>query len=607
MQRFVTPNATIVTKKSIGWHTVTAYASAIEAQESSTLRTMTAESPTQPKSLGVGPWHKNIRLYSGLVLFAFVTGHLINHSVGLVSLEAMETVRDYRTLIWRNPLGTTLLLGSLLSHLFLALYKFVRRRSWRMSPWEAVQLAFGFLIPALLIPHIIFTRTAKEAFGIQDDYAYVMTAIWPDGALNQSILLLLVWIHGCIGIHFWLRSKSWYPRISWFLYTLVVLLPVLSLSGFVVASRRMFAAGLMEYELTMEQAQWLAGVRDNAVTGIILIIAAALAFRIARAFYDRFGPTVKITYANGQTVVNQIGPTLLEISRAHGVPHASVCGGRARCSTCRVRILEGMESLPEPSEQEQRVLKRVGAGSNVRLACQLVPNQAISVATLLPAQQTAPSDEAASDKYLWGVDQTVTIMFADIRGFTSLSENKLPYDVVFVLNQYLGQMSDAIAESGGYVDKFLGDGIMALFGMEKSVEQGARDALSAARAMHEVLNALNVSLAPDLDKPLNIGIGIHTGPAILGRIGVKGASGAAQRITALGDTVNTASRLESSCKDLRSQLIVSETTIAESGLSVSGGTHELIAVKGREKKVPIVAFAQASDLMLGIAPESIKN
>lgn len=179
-----------------------------------------------------------------------------------------------------------------------------------------------------------------------------------------------------------------------------------------------------------------------------------------------------------------------------------------------------------------------------------------------------------------------------------MSESKLPYDVVFVLNQYLGQMSDAISDAGGYVDKFIGDGIMAIFGMDRSPEQGARDALAAAQAMSGVLLALNKSLAADLDKPLSIGIGIHSGPAILGRIGVSSASGAAQRITALGDTVNTASRLESACKDLRCQLVVSRSTVTAAKMSVTGGQDELITVKGREEKVAILMFSSAMNMNL---------
>ena len=177
-----------------------------------------------------------------------------------------------------------------------------------------------------------------------------------------------------------------------------------------------------------------------------------------------------------------------------------------------------------------------------------------------------------------------------------MSEAKLPYDVVFVLNQYLGQMSDAISDAGDYVDKFIGDGIMAIFGMDRSIEQGAQDALAAAQAMSGVLLALNKSLAADLDRPLRIGIGLHTGPAILGRIGVAGTTGATQRITALGDTVNTASRLESACKELSCQLIVSETTVEAANQTVTGGHSELISVKGREEKVSIQVFTSAMNM-----------
>ncbi len=350
--------------------------------------------------------------------------------------------------------------------------------------------------------------------------------------------------------------------------------------------------------LTEEQLEWLFRAGDISVWVSLGVVGGAVAFRLGRTVHDRFGPTVRISYADGRSVTNQIGPTLLDISRLNGIPHASVCGGRARCSTCRVRVLAGLEEQLPAGETEIRVLKRVGAGANVRLACQLSPRSDICVATILPAHGIAVSDIGSMDKYFWGVDRSVTILFADIRGFTAMSENKLPYDVVFILNQYLGQMSAAISGAGGYVDKFIGDGIMAIFGMEKSVEQGVLDALNAARAMGNVLDALNVSLEADLDQPLNIGVGIHTGPAILGRIGVAGASGATQRITALGDTVNTASRLESACKELGCQLVVSEATVQASKLTIAGGHSSLITVKGREQQVGIQAFTRAESLMI---------
>jgi len=544
----------------------------------------------------VGPWQKNIRLYTGLILFAFASGHLVNHALGLVSIDAMEAMQGFRIMIWRSWPGTIVLLAALLLHIAFALGKFVQRRGWRMTPWEGVQLTFGLSIPALLLPHILATRMPYEVFGVDDNYSNVLATMWPNSAYSQIILVILVWMHGCIGIHFWLRLKPWYARTVWLMNSIAVIVPFLAIAGFTVAGRQIQALGEFENTLTADQIAFVFRSGDWALWGCLGVVGAAVVYRILRSIRARFGPTTRVTYADGSTFTSEIGPTLLDISRSNGVPHASVCGGRARCSTCRVRVLEGLDGLPAMGEDELRVLKRVGAGANVRLACQLTPTSDISVATLLPAQRIRASDVASQDKYWWGVDQSVTIMFADIRGFTAMSEAKLPYDVVFVLNQYLGQMSDAISDAGGYVDKFIGDGIMAIFGMERSLEQGAQDALAAAQAMSGVLMALNKSLAADLDKPLKIGIGLHTGPAILGRIGVAGASGATQRITALGDTVNTASRLESACKELSCQLIVSETTVVASRFSIGGGRNELISVKGREKKVSIHVFTSAMNM-----------
>lgn len=559
--------------------------------------TATETSRARPTS-AAGTWRHHVRLYSGLILFAFAAGHLVNHALGLVSLDAMDAMRAVRVFIWRSVPGTIVLYGAMILHIVFSLLKFVQRRTLRMTVWEAVQLAFGLAIPLLLLRHTLGTRMVHEVFGVNDDYTFALWVMWPAEAYRQAALILLVWVHGCIGIHFWLRLKPWYSRVAWVLNGGAVIVPILSFAGFAVAGRAVRVEREFVTTLTQENIATVYRTMDIALWAGVGVITAAIAYRLGRSVLERFQPTVKVAYADGRIVVSEIGPTLLEISRSNGIPHASVCGGRARCSTCRVRVLEGLDELPVPDAVELKVLERVGAGANVRLACQLVPATDVSVATLLPAMQVTVSDVAAQDKYLWGVEQTVAIMFADIRGFTALSETKLPYDVVFVLNQYLGQMSDAIADAGGYVDKFIGDGIMAIFGMERGPEAGARDAMAAARAMGGVLSALNNSLAADLEKPLNIGIGIHTGSAILGRIGVSDASGATQRITALGDTVNTASRLESACKDLKCQLIISKVTAEASTLVIGGGTAKQISVKGREKKVPILAFKRSVDMDL---------
>ncbi len=539
--------------------------------------------------------HK-VRLYSGLILFIFAATHLINHAFGLVSIDAMEAVRTIRSGFWRSPPGTVMLYGALILHVMLTIWKFAQRRSWRVSFGEGVQLAFGLLIPLLLVRHMIGTRGLHEIFGVDDNYRFELWAMWPGEAVRQILLISLIWVHGCIGMHMWLRMKSWYAGIVWPLFGIAVLIPVLAYAGFSVGGRTIHLEGGVESTLTGEQVGFIYRLMDQASLGAFVVIIALLVFRLGRMIFDRYRPQVRITYADGRTVASERGPTLLEISRQHGVPHASVCGGKARCSTCRVRITEGLEELQEPDDTEQKVLDRIGAAANVRLACQLVPASDLGVATLLPARRTLAEDVARQDKYQWGVEQTVAIMFADIRDFTTLSESRLPFDVVFMLNQYLGQMSDAIEDSGGYVDKFIGDGIMAIFGMERGPEAGSANALAAARAMGGVLDALNRSLDADLDQPLKIGIGIHTGPAILGRIGASVSQGATQRITALGDTVNTASRLESSSKELACQLVISESTAEFAQMHGDVGERSSIMVKGRQEEVPIIAFGRALDL-----------
>lgn len=544
-------------------------------------------------------WRARARTWSGVILFAFVLTHLSNHAVGLISLEAMDAVRDYRTAVWRSLPGTVLLYGALTIHIALSLYKVARQRTWRMTFWQAVQLAFGVAIPLLLFRHIIGTRLSHELFEINDGYIdYALWVMWPGEAYTQLVLIGLVWIHACVGLHFWLRLKPWYRAAQWVLYAAAILVPVLSYAGFAVAGRgvRVFYAFKNQYG--KGQVAYLQTLVEAALWVVLAIISAVFLFRMVRMVLDRVRPRVRVNYGDGNIVISRIGPTLLEISRAYGIPHASVCGGRARCSTCRVRIVEGFEHVPEPEQLEQRVLERIGAGRNVRLACQLAPSGDVTIARLLPARGASPEDVSIQDKYAWGVEQEVTIMFADIRGFTSLSENRLPFDVVFLLNQFLSSMGKAIEDAGGYVDKFLGDGIMAIFGIDLPTQQGAHDAVSAAKDMGDVLDKLNDSLSLDLPKGLNIGIGIHTGTVILGRVGDAGETGSTQRITALGDAVNTASRLEAVSKDLSAQLVVSAQTIAASGINFAKKRRKVIRIRGKENEVSVLVFKRASALTL---------
>lgn len=537
-----------------------------------------------------------LRIWSGLVLFTFAATHFLNLAAGLVSFEAMQAGQSLRLPITRSPPGQIVLIGAALIHAGLGLWSLVQARSFRIGWRGGVQLALGVLIPVFMIRHVWDTRGASELFGIEDDFAYALWGIWPNEAVNQALLMAVVWVHGCIGIHHWLVGRAWYRRSLWLWQGTAVLTPALAYAGFVTAARAFKATGV--YRNPFGPGEWdrLVAAIARSEAAYWAVLAAAAALWGAMVLRDRLRPRVAVRYGDGARVLAPRGLTLLDISRANRIPHASVCGGRARCSTCRVRVTEGLAALPPASETELQVLARVGAPANVRLACQVRPTGDVAISTLLPAQG-GTSQGAALDRYHWGVEQEVTILFCDLRGFTRMSEGKLPFDVVFLLNQFLGRMAETIEDTGGFVDKFMGDGIMAIFGMGTDRAQGARQAMAAARAMGGVLAALNQSLREDLDRPLSMGIGIHTGHAILGRIGAAHRAEAVAQLTALGETVNIASRLEAATKDLGAEVIVSAACVAASGLTPGAGmVARDLTVRGMTDPVPVLAAMRATEL-----------
>lgn len=553
------------------------------------------------------PLLRRARSISGLILFVYVTHHLLNHGLGIVSVELLEESGGWFKAIWHSPPATVALYGAFVVHLAVALLAIYRRDSLtEMSRVEMAQFALGLIIPMFLIAHLIGTRVIDEFFDADPSYLYVLLSVWkfvPHYALNMTILLLTAWTHGCIGLHLWLRFRPGYRRFFPLWLTLAVFVPTISLAGYVASGmevlrlaedRIWLSEAVASFQLPRgEQLRELQALVERVEYGYYGLVLLAFGARAVRLHVARKAePSVVLTYHTGQTVGVRAGATILESSQSAGIPHASVCGGRGRCSTCRVRIGTGFETLPQPSELEAKVLKRVGAPANVRLACQTYPTVNMEVTPLLPPTQTSVEDTGARPDYLAGQERDIVVMFADIRGFTQLTEQRLPYDTVFILNRYFSEMGQAIEGAGGRIDKFIGDGIMALFGIERGVEAGARNAVEAARAMGENLKRLNSSLAADLDAPLRIGIGIHSGPAIVGELGY----GKTRGLTAVGDTVNTASRLESLTKEHGVQLILSETLITASGIQLEDGEAIEVTARGREQSVPVRLIGDAAGL-----------
>jgi adenylate cyclase len=539
-------------------------------------------------------FERRLRLATGLVIAAYVVGHFLNHALGIVSVEAMDALRRTLAPFWRSWPGTVLLYGSLLTHFALALRSLYRRRTLRMPAWEACQLVLGLIVIPMLAVHIAGTRFAWQLLGREVNYARIVGLIWgnPWDVAKQVTLILVVWLHLCFGIHFWLRLKRWYPAAQQFLFAAAVLIPALSIAGFI-------SAGLNEMMLykpqaiTREQYALLVTVRDSIYWGFGAAFVGTLAARVARQLRARLHQhSYRVHHSSGRVVPAHAGASILEALRDAGVPHASVCGGRARCTTCRVRIADGLEKLAPPEPIEAEALKRIGAAPNVRLACQTRPAADVWITPLVPAG--ADSAEARRPGGVQGHEQPVVAMFVDLRGSTTLGEARLPYDVVFVLNQFFAEMSEALEATGGHYAQFAGDGLLALYGLHGDIGPACRAAVAGAAEMQRRIGQLNARLAPELAEPLRIGIGVHAGVAIVGTMGPP----AAPIISAIGDTVNSAARLESLTKEFRTTMVVSVDTLRYAGIALPEIPVHRVEVRGKVQQLEVLAVDDPAVLLL---------
>jgi len=333
---------------------------------------------------------------------------------------------------------------------------------------------------------------------------------------------------------------------------------------------------------------------DDLRIGYVALVAGAFGYRALRLRRARRGGGVRILYPDHAPVVVPRGFSVLEASRWAGIPHTSICGGRARCSTCRVRITSGGEELPAPSAVERDTLDRIKAPEQIRLACQLRPRHDVGVALLVPARAERHGLRVAGDD---AVERTVTALAIDLRDSTTLAVDKLPFDTLFIVDRYVQCVTGVIETNGGHVTSVAGDGVMSVFGFAGNAATGARDALAAAGAVWERLDRLSVELAHDLHGPLRFGIGVHTGPSVLGSIMVHGG----RSLQFLGDTGNVAARLEALSKDLAATVVVSETVFQAAGFPAPAGlTRAVVPVRGREDDPLRVVLIRGNNEMAAI-------
>ena len=345
-------------------------------------------------------------------------------------------------------------------------------------------------------------------------------------------------------------------------------------------------------------------VRDPSVNGpswnlevqlySIYVVLLALVFVAwaARWLVERRHGLINVVYPGGRVVRVPVGCAVLDASRRAGIPHAAICGGRGRCTTCRIRVLRGVDTLPPPSASEQAVLARLHAGPSVRLACQLRPRSDIAVLPLLPPDISV-SELRQRDSEVSDIERFVAIMFVDIRNSTALVEKRLPYDVVFLLNHFFDAVAGAVVNTGGMPNQFVGDGMMAIFGIQAGPREACSQALVAAQLIHSRLADMNRTLADELPEPIAIGVGLHAGNVILGELGYRDRF----VLTAIGDSVHVAARLQELTKDYGCQLVVSDIVATTAGVEMSRFPVREVSVRGRAEPLAVRIVSAMNELV----------
>ena len=559
----------------------------------SVARTATSELMTWLRGVGV----RQVRLACGLVMFTYIFSHFFNHALGNVSFSTMEWWRvNVHVWWWRIPAVNAVLYTAAIIHFSLGLWAVYQRRHFRYTAIEMTQLLLGLSIPLWLATHLGAVRVAGLLFGRPPAaYANVLLAYWvarPHMEWVQFALLTVAWTHACIGLYFWLRLK---PMFKWawpIFFSIAVLMPSFAMVGAIHGAREVVASA--------KDPQWY---KQNVRPGIPpperkvidevtlfyfpIFYGCAFAFvfaaRGARSWRERRRGMYTITYPSRQVRV-PTGVSVLEASLRHGVPHASVCGGRARCSTCRVRVVSDRFVLPQPSGREAFVLKRVGVSSDpsIRLACQLRPRSDVSVIPILPPHIGA--DFVRNRQRInVGEERYLVSMFVDMRGSTTLSEARLPFDVVFLINRFVEAVSRGISEAGGQPNQFLGDGVLALFGLSCDRETACQQALRAAALIASNVAHLNHQFATEVRDPIQYGIGINAGDVIIGDIGFRGQT----VFTALGDSVNVAARLQDLSKVLDCKVVVAEEVCHCAGIPHGALTQTQVEIRGHAEPMMV--------------------
>jgi adenylate cyclase len=522
-------------------------------------------------------------LISGLVLFAFATAQLCNDAIGLVSLETMGDIAVWRTAFIRSWPGSVLLFIAFVSHIGTTLWFVARRATLRMSIWDGAQTVSGIFVPLLLLPYLVDTRAAHALFGVDDDSLYRLARLWPEHAFFYFVLIVLLWGHGCLGLHQWLKLRPGYRAIAPVLAVVALAVPIAAVAG-LIASARVVSVLMAEDAFagqvraathwpSAETEETLSRLRLTALAAYGLLVLAAAGALTARSLRIVVAPKIDVTYANGPVLKASIGPTLLEISRINAVPHAEACGGRGRCTLCSVRVEQGEASLPSRTSAEVQML---GAEEDhlIRLACQIRPTAALTVTRLASTADNATEPELDTS----AIERPVAALCVQMQDHTTLVGTRRAYDAIFLFNEFLDMAHAAVANNKGWIVRTTASGIVAVFGRDDSAPAACRAAVAASAEIDVALDRLNERFAAELGQPIKVAMGLAFGVAFLGRIG----AGPSKPLTAIGPVIDVASGLAVQAEACKGQLLSDPAAFHAGGIDTTGFELVPLTTEGGE-------------------------
>lgn len=250
--------------------------------------------------------------------------------------------------------------------------------------------------------------------------------------------------------------------------------------------------------------------------------------------------------------------SILDASLSAGIPHFHACGGNAKCSTCRVLVIDGDDRLTPPTLKESFLNNQMHFPPNVRLACQTrVAEGSVRLRRIIQDETDIGlyvGSAAGDSTQQLGEEKELALLFLDIRNFTHIVENHPAFDVIHIIRKLFSSFQLRIERNKGKIVETTGDGLYAVFGFESGKEQSAQAAVQSANSILEDLQTLNETyFMPYFEEGIRAGIGIHTGKVVSGTVRV----GTEDRAVVMGYPVNVASRLQHATKELNNDLIVS--------------------------------------------------